>query len=295
MSLEARIRQLKPNIRDSSVKVYAANIRRLRKIDKHLEYAPISQYLKSLSAPNALNLLTSIIVLEGRERYGLLFDALAESAHKIRDNQQFTPSEREQWTSTKEIKKGIERAKFEIDKFKLLEPKKHTRGNLHTLVQYLVLRFHTEFQWRSDLPSIRLGKHKGSNYFYNGQFYLSNFKTSGYFRRRRIHLPLVFTPSRGLATLLRKFLEVRAAQGIEHDYLLFNRSLKPVQRSAYYKLVSSATFRFLGKRFGSSMFRHIYSTEFLARNPSLHDKQKKLRSMMQLQLSTFESYARRAA
>ena len=253
----------------------------------------MSQYLKTLPVVNALNLLTSVIVLEGRERYGVLFDDFSEAAHRVRGSQEFTPTEREKWTSTKDIKAGIKRAKFEVDKHDLLTPKKHSRKNLHTLVQYLVLRFHSEFHWRSDLPSVRIGKHRGENYYYNGQFYMSNFKTSGYFRKRRVHLPLIFTPSRSLAKLLRQFLEVRAAQGIEHDYLLFNRSLKPVQRNAYYKLISNATFRFIGKRFGSSLFRHIYVTQFLSKNPSLQEKQAKLRSLMQLQLSTFESYARR--
>lgn len=292
--LEKRLRQLKPRVADTTIKTYANNIRRLRKVDKNLDYAPVSQYLKNISVVNALNLLTSVIVLEGRERYGLLFDSLSESAARVRGNQEFTPAEREQWTSSKEIKKGLERAKFEIAKHKLLEVKTHPRAHLHTLVQYVVLRFHTEFHWRSDLPTVKVGKHPGENFFYNGKFFLNKFKTSSAFRRRRIHLPLVFTPSRGLATLLRKFLEVRAAQDIQHDYFLFNRSLKPVKKSAYYKLVSSATFRFIGKKFGSSMFRHVYVSQFLSKNPSLHEKQAKLRSLMQLQLETFESYARRS-
>jgi hypothetical protein len=292
--LERRLRQLKPDVRPTTIKVYAANIRRLRKIGgKALEYGPVSQYLKGLSVTNAVNLLTAIIVLEGRERYGLLYDSLNESAALVRHSQQFTPAEREQWTSSKVIREGLNRARFDVDRLKLLEVKKHPRSHLHILTQYLVLRFHTEFQWRSDLPSVRIGKHTGENYFYNGRFVLNHFKTSEHFKRRKL-LPLIFTPSRGLATLIRQFLEVRAAQGIEHDFLIVNRSLNPVRRDAYYKFLSAATFKYVGKKFGASMFRHIYTTEFLAGSPSLQQKQRKLRSMMQLSLETFESYARRS-
>ncbi len=291
--LETRLRLLKPNVRPTTIKVYAANIRRLRKIGgKTLEYGPVSQYLKGLSVTNAVNLLTAIIVLEGRERYGLLYDSLNESAALVRGSQEFTPAEREQWTSSKVIREGLKRAKFDVDRLKLLTVKKHPRSHLYTLTQYLVLRFHSEFQWRSDLPSVRIGKVKGENYFYNGRFFMNRFKTSGHFKRRKL-LPLIFTPSRGLGILIRQYLEVRAAQGVEHDFFLVNRSLKPVKRDNYYKLLSAATFKYVGKKFGSSLFRHIYVTEFLAGSPSLQAKQRKLRGLMQLSLETFESYARR--
>ena len=290
--LEKRLRLLKPKVRPTTIRTYATNIRRLRKIDSNLEYGPISQYLKSLAVTNALNLLTAVIVLEGRERYGVLFDSLAESANKVRGSQEFTPAEREAWTSSKEIKKGIARAKFDVDRLKLLEPKKHSRANLHILIQYLVLRFHAEFQWRSDLPSIRIGQHRGENYYFGGKFIMNKFKTSKHFARRKL-LPLVFTPSRSLNNLLQQFLEVRAAQGIKHDYLIFNRSLNPVRRDAYFKLLSSTSFKYIGKKFGASQFRHIFTTEFMAGNPTLQEKQKKMRGLMQLSLETFESYSRR--
>ena len=41
------------------------------------------------------------------------------------------------------------------------------------------------------------------------------------------------------------------------------------------------------------MLRHIYATHFLASDPSLSEKRKFLNGMMQLNLETLESYARR--
>ena len=289
MSLEKRFRLLKPKVKDKTIKTYATNVRRLRKVDKNLEYGPVSQYLKTLSISNALNLLTAVIVLEGRERYGRLFDQFAEDANRVRNSQQFTPAEREQWTSSAEIKKGIERVKFDVMNNDLLTVKKHPPRKLRHLVQYLVLSFHAELQWRSDLPTVLVGRHRDKNYYFNGKFYLNQFKTAKFYRK----LPLVFTPSRKLAKLLRQYLEVRNAQDLDHEYLLFNTKMQPIAKNTYYKFLSSTTKQYVGKAFGASMMRHIYATEFLAKNPSLIEKQNKIHSMMQLRIERLESYARR--
>ena len=289
--LEQRFKQLKPNVRPATIKTYAANVRRLRKISPTLEYHAIAQYLKQMTPTSASNLLTSIVVLEGRERFGRLFEELIADADKMRGSQTFTRAELANWSSSRAIKKGLERAKFDVQRLGLLEVKKHKAHPLQTLVQYLVLRFYSEFHWRSDLVSIRIGKHTGKNYFHNGQFIMNDFKTSRKFKDRGL-LPLIFTPSRSLAQLLRKYIEVRNEQNIDHDYLLFNKSMKPIKRDTFYKFLTRATFKYIGKKLGTSRLRHIYITEFLAGNPSLRAKQKMLRGMMQLSLEMFESYGR---
>ena len=58
-------------------------------------------------------------------------------------------------------------------------------------------------------------------------------------------------------------------------------------------LQSTLIKRFVGKAFGVNMFRHVYVTEFLAKNPSLLEKQARMKSMMQLKVERLESYARR--
>lgn len=290
--LAKRFRTLKPNVSDRTILTYVSNIKRLRKISPNLEYGEISQYLKTKSPQQAANLLTAVVVLEGRERFGELFKTLNREADDVRGNQNFTRSEINNWVTIREIRKGIERAKFDVDRLELLKAKKHKQPHLTILIRYLLLKFYNEFHWRSDIVSVRLGKHTGENYFHDGKFYLNKFKTASKFRQRGM-LPMVYKPSRGLGALLKKFLAVRKAQGIEHDYLLFNRSLKPVKRSAFFELMSRATEKYIGKRLGSSMLRHIYATHFLANDPTLKQKKAFLRDMMQLNLETFESYARR--
>ena len=290
MSAE-RFRKLRPNLKPSSINTYVANIKRLRQIDTNLDYQPIATYLKSMAASKAVTLLTALIVLEGRHRFGRLYDALVDDANAIRGNQKFTKTELANWTSSIEIKKGIKRCKFDVDKLDLLNPRKLKSHEFAVLQHYLVLRFYSEFHFRSNLVSIRLGHHPGKNYYKNGVLYLNKFKTDKQFARRGL-LPLKFTPSRGLKILLRKFIHIRSLQGIENDYLIVNKSWKPVSRDSFYGYMTSVTFKYIGKKLGTSMLRHIYITEFLDSDPNLKERKKFLYGTMQLSLETQEGYRR---
>ena len=290
--LAKRFRQLKPHVSERTIKTYVSNVKRLRKISPLLEYGPISEFLKTKSPSQAANLLTAVIVLEGPERFGKLYKTLNNEAESIRGNQKFTSNEINNWVGIRQIREGINRLKWEVQRLELLKPKKHKKHELTLLIQYFILSFYNEYHWRNNLVSVRLGKHVGQNYYYDGKFYLNKFKTASKFKSRGL-LPVVYTPSRKLKKLINQFIAVREAQDVKHDYLLFNRSLKPINPSAFYETITRATKRWIGKAISVSMLRHIFVTRFLARNPSLHEKKKFLRSLMQLNLETLESYGRR--
>jgi len=249
--------------------------------------------LKTLPANIAVSVLSALIVLEGRQRFGRIFDGLIEDAEKMRGSQRFSKAEHKNWTSSQEIREGIKRIKFEVNKLKLLERPRELKSSEYAILQnYLVLKFYSEFHFRSDLVSIRIGKHTGQNYYHGGKLFLNKFKTAAKFHARG-QLPLVFTPSRGLQSLLRKFVQIRAMQPkINRDYLISNKSWKPFVRDTFYKYLSGITWRYIGKRFGTSMMRKIYITEFLAKNPSFKERQKFMYGMQQLSIDTQEGYRR---
>ena len=103
---------------------------RLRRISSSLNYPEVSNYLKKLNPTIARNLLTSVIVLEGRERYGRLYDGLITEARELRGTQTFSQAERANWSSVKAINAGLARAKFDVDRLRLLETGKQ-RGKLN--------------------------------------------------------------------------------------------------------------------------------------------------------------------
>jgi hypothetical protein len=293
MSLAARFKKLRPHLKDTTVKTYVSSINRLKRVDKHLDYAPISNYLKSLSVSVAVSVLSALIVLEGRERFGRLYDDLISDNEKMRGHQKFSSAELKNWTSSKEIKEGIQRIRFEVTKIGLLDRPRQLKAKEFQILQHLlVLTFYSEFHFRSDLVSVRIGKHTGENYFHAGKLYLNKFKTAKQFKARGL-LPQIFTPSRRLAPLLRKFLDIRARQpDIKHDFLICNGKWKPFKRDTFYKYLSGITWRYIGKRFGTSMLRKVYVTEFLAKQPGLHERKKFLHGMQQLSIETQETYRR---
>jgi hypothetical protein len=294
MDLEKQFKKLRPHLKPNSIKTYVSTIQRLKKVDEHLDYRPISSYLKMLPVTNAVTLLTPLIVLEGRTRFGRLYDSLIEDADKMRGQQRLTPTELNNWTSSLEIKKGIKRAKFEVSKLKILTNPRQLKSHDFQILQHLlVLTFYSEFHFRSDLVSIKLGRHKGENYYYDGQIYLNQFKTDKQFNRRGL-LPLIYEPSRSLKALLTRFIYIRSLQPeIEHKYLIVNKMSKPVSRNTFYKYMSSIMFKYVGVRIGTSMLRHVYLTEFLSKNPGLEDRKKMLYNMQQLSLETQMSYERK--
>lgn len=289
--LERRLRELKPDASVNTIKTYRNNILRLRRISATLNYSEISNYLKKLPPTIARNLLTAVIVLEGRERYGKLFDGLITEARKLRGTQTFSQAERAQWSSVKAVNAGLARAKFDVDRLKLLQIRKLNRKEYQILQEYLAIRFHSEFHWRSDLATIKIGHHAGENHFVNGQFILHHFKTAKHFKRKGL-LPLRFKPKQGLKSLLDKFLRVREKQELNNEFLLTNRKGQPFSRSAFSKFLATASYRYVGKRIGPSMYRKIYVTDYLKLNPTLIQKKDTMRKMMQLSLETHESYAR---
>jgi len=222
-----------------------------------------------------------------------LFDSLVEDADKMRGAQRLTKTELNNWTSSLDIKKGINRIKFEVSKHKLLSnPRKLKSSEFQILQHLVVLSFYSEFHFRSDLVSIKIGKHVGDNYYHNGQIVLNQFKTDKQFHRRGL-LPLKYTPSRGLKSLLTKFIHIRSLQEIPHKYLIVNKMFKPINRNTFYKYMSNLTFKYIGVRAGTSMLRHVYITEFMAKDPSLQERQKMLKNMQQLSLETQEGYRRK--
>jgi hypothetical protein len=293
MDLEKQFKKLRPHLKSNSIKTYVSTIQRLKKVDEHLDYRPISTFLKTLPVTNAVTLLTPLIVLEGRTRFGRLYDSLVEDADKMRGQQRLTPTELNNWTSSLEIKKGIKRAKFEVSKLKILtNPRELKPHDFQILQHLLVLTFYSEFHFRSDLVSIKLGRHTGENYYYDGKIYLNQFKTDKQFARRGL-LPLIYEPSRSLKALLTRFIYIRSLQQIKHKHLIVNKMSKPVSRNTFYKYMSSIMFKYVGVRIGTSMLRHVYLTEFLSKNPNLEERKKMLRNMQQLSLETQMSYERK--
>ena len=289
--LRRRFREIKPNATESSIRVYAAGMRRLYKISADLNYHDIANYVRLMSATKARSILTPLIVFEGRERFGRLYDGVIKEAQQQEGSQRFSEAELANWTNSRAINAGITRSKFDVDRLNLLKPRKLPVSYFRKLVQYVTLKIYKEFHWRSDLPTVLLGHNAGKNHYVNNMFYFSKFKTAKAFARKNM-LPLTFKPSNSLSSLLKKYIAVRDAQGFDNKYMIVNKKGKPFTSSSFNQFMSDTTFKYVGKRLGTSQLRKIYVTEHLLSNPTLWQKRQMARDMMQTKLETHEGYAR---
>ena len=235
--------------------------------------------------------LTPLIIKDGRETFGKLYEDIVKEADELRGRQTFSKAELEKWTSPKIINAGISRAKFKVDSLALLKPRLLPAKYYYYLTQYLTLRFYREFHWRSDLPTVRIGNHPGQNYFLDGKFYLNKFKTAKAFGQKGL-LPLVFDPSPSLGRLLKAYVKQRFEQGFKHDYLLVNMQGNRFSKGTFNKFLTRTSKEYIGKPISTTMLRKIYVTQHMKTNPSLAAKKLMARNMMQLQLETHEGYAR---
>ena len=285
--LRRRFREIKPDATESTIRVYAAGMRRLYKISPDLQYHEIANYVRPMSATRARTVLTPLVVFEGRERFGRLYDGVIKESRQQEGSQRFSEAELANWTNSRAINAGITRSKFDVDRLDLLRPRKLPASYFRKLVQYVTLKIYKEFHWRSDLPSVLLGHNAGKNHYVNGKFYFSKFKTAKAFARKNM-LP----PSKGLKSLLRKYVAVREMQEFDNEYMIVNKKGKPFNSSTFNQFMSDTTFKYVGKRLGTSQLRKIYVTEHLMSNPSLWAKKQMARDMMQTKLETHEGYAR---
>ena len=120
--LRRRFREIKPNAADGTIRVYAAGMRRLYKISPKLEYHEIANFIRTKSATLARSILTPLIVFEGRERFGRLYDGVIHEALQQEGHQRFSKAELANWASIKMINSGITRSKFDVDRLDLLKP-----------------------------------------------------------------------------------------------------------------------------------------------------------------------------
>ncbi len=78
----------------------------------------------------------------------------------------------------------------------------------------------------------------------------------------------------------------------ESPWFFCDRSGAQINRSQYNAIMTGTSKRYLGLRLGSTMLRHIYLSEFEATNPTLAQRLKRMRRMLQTTVRTQLRYTR---
>ena len=284
------IRELRPELAESSVITYAYNIQRLRRVDPELRYDNLRDELDSLDPVVARNLLTALVVFKGGRRFEVLHREYIDKATAKRDQQALSEKESMNWVDARFVRRALRRMREDVRNHKLLT-RRLNGAEYRRLLGYVILALHNEFQLRNDLPSVEVvdtlaeAGDDGNFWVRSRQsLYLNRFKTWRHFKRRGF-LPVILKPSAATRKLVRSFIE-------RYGWLVRSKDGKQLSKSQFSNLLTGTTYRYLGVRLGSSMLRKVYLTEFLRKSPTLAARKKKMREMQQLSLETQYSYQR---
>ena len=282
------IRKNKPDLRELSVKTYAAHVRRVvRFVGESLPEDATLEYLDSINANIANQLVSALTAYKPRFVSHISRYRDVARQQRLDQAQKSTMVQRNNWTSVASIKRAVRLMRREIKQFGFVD---------HRLVMsYFAWAIHLQHAMRNDLPSVRVaettqhavGRNQSNWYVVSkGSIWLNVFKTSRGFKRRGL-LPLKLKLDKPLVKTISRYLRQRRGNP---THLITQRSSKAMSRHGFRNLLLSSSNRYLGVKVGSTQMRHIVLSEFLAKNPSLAQRKRMARSMQQLSLETQMSY-----
>ena len=271
MNIEKKLRDFKPNIKDSTIKNYMVNLKKICCSATGKDTEPIDllflksddkldEYIKNKSASNTRKNLYNIIVvfltlLEKQQPDVKKVKSLIEKYTELRNdlNKKYSDdaktnqkSERQEanWMTTDEIDKVAN--SFKESDFQL----------------YAIIKFHLLIPLRNDLASVIFTNKRqynkatdkpnaiikiGSNY----QLRLNDYKTNKAYGEKVIDVPPELNP------IIRRLLKLNKGTG----YLIYNKKKDKSYSSNDYTRLFNSAFKKTGKKISTTMMRTIILSE----------------------------------
>ena len=297
-TLENLFKQKKPNVASRTITTYVNNILRIQRELGQPDENELEEWLNGFSATQARNIMTALQVLyDGK--YKRLFSKYNIAANEQLDTQRITPSELKHWVSKKEVRKMLKRLSQDCETHKVFNSTADAKWRLRQ--SFVLWSVHWEFPWRNSLTRCKvvgsaaeMEEPEKANYYCIAEqsFYMAVFKTARVFKRKKstFGFPLKHRVSPKLAQLLLKHIE--GARAKEDSPLFCTRDGRALSKNAYSNALTGATKRYLAKRVGSTLWRHIYLTEWSANRPSLRERRAMATRFHQTSIETQMRYER---
>lgn len=302
---EKLIDNIKKNreIKDSSLKVYMANVRKLNdnKSITNLKFLrkkeSIMNKIKELKVPTQRNYLTSILViLTNQPKYKKTCEVYKEELRKLNDtynshieSHQKTEKETKNWSSLKHLKKTVlnhyknEIADRELNKKSSLKQKEFDLYQKYVVSALYLLLAPVRLDYGNmEIVNSRADMNdKNKNYLLNisrntKYFYINEYKTSAKHGTIEIKIP----PP--LNTILNGWLKFN-----DSGYLLVNKSGSMMSPNVLSKYITKA-FEPSNKNITLNMLRKIYISEHI--DLETIKKRKQLAESMGHDIATQETY-----
>ena len=280
------IRKNKPDVTESTVRTYAAHVKRVRTACGHnLEEKEVLKYLDSLQPKIANQLVSAVTAFDPAFRVHVARYRKVAAEQHAAEAQKSSVYQRDNWTTVKAIARAVRLMRREITQFGF---------GAHKLVSaYLSWSIMLQYTMRNDLPTFLVAEtsadvtSKKKNYYVVslGTLVLQNFKTQRAFGRRGL-LPLKLPLKKPLKLLILRYLRQRR----ESTHLICQANGRPYSKHGFRNLLLNSSKKYLGVKIGSTQLRHIVLSEFLAKDPSLAERRAMAKKMQQTSLETQLSY-----
>ena len=278
-NLNEKIKKSRPNVKDSTVKMYVSNLMKLMKLfDKEdlkflKDIEKIKDKLSELHYTTQRNYYNSIIVYlmsitekPNKDKTIKEYNSIRDDLNKKYEEEQATGTisdkQKPNFVDISEVNKMIEQMGQEIKEKQIKKKEDLTAKDKALLQVYIIFNIYTRIPLRNDISEMEVinkraynklseTEKKEKNYLVinkNSMFFVLNkFKTSSKYEELKIDIP------KDLEKLLRIYIRING-MGV-----LFKSSTgKPLSRNALSQLLIKTSKKYMGKSIYTTMLRKIY-------------------------------------
>jgi len=285
-NIRSQIRNYKNNLCESSLNLYIGKLKRFMQngkfdikifdntdtIFKHLDEYPNISTRKSI-------LISIVVALQAQPKPNKkLIDTYHEQMMKylnqenaITFKQQKSEKQKERWIQMDQFVETINKVGEEIKEQKIMKKKELDNCEYQLLQDYIILRLYHEYPLRNDVGSLHVINdekkiEENKNYLVVGDEYkiiLQQYKTKKKYGKKEYIL------DKNLQRLVKKLLKYN-----DSGYLLLNKNRKgKMTRNNLTLHLNRIFIKHTGKKIGSSLLRHIQSSELNKDKPTLQQQQ----------------------
>ena len=292
-TIKNQIKNFKPNLSESSLNLYIAKLKRFMQNGKfdikifnnidaiftHLDEYPNISTRKSI--------LTAIVVaLQAQpkpnkkliEKYQESMMTYLNQENTVAFKQEKTDKQKDKWIEMNDFVETINKAQQEIKEQKIMKKKELDNCEYQLLQDYIILRLYHEYPLRNDVGSLHVIDdekkiEENKNYLVVGdkeyKIILQQYKTFKRYGKKE------YTLDKNLQRLVKKLLKHN-----DSGFLLLNKNRKSKMTRNNLTLHLNRIFmKYTGKKIGSSMLRHIQSSELNKDRISLVEQQKQIKNV----------------
>ena len=290
------IKSYKPNLKNSSLKIYMTSLRKLndgndiKNIDFLKDYENIILKLSSKKNNTKKNYLNAIIItlkaLKGNEglieQYEVLRDKYQKEYNDIMSAHSKTDTQEKNWITWETYLSMIEKVYETVKSFE--KNTEWTETQLLKYQEYLLLNLYRVSPLRHDFHDMAVKNHRQfnslnksgtkDNYIVvpaNGRykFILNDYKTSAKYKQQILEIKDI---------KLKKIIKLFLKHNTSGYFIVSPTNIsKAIDTNNLTKVLIGLSVKYTGKRVGSSMLRHIYLTTHIG--PQLQE-QAELAKMM---------------